>query len=150
MAKQIKHVYGTNSWTESNGYYTYFSHTIYTVPSNRIAKIFVDYIYNGWSSTSYSSPKYYSTSSQILIGGLYDITAGNYYDQSATRLEAYLYEANGIGWPVYQAFSYPNNVWRKPIEHAPILSSGQSISINQTFHSGTAYSKWNMLIIEEY
>ena len=43
MAKQIKHIYGSTGFTDSQGGTT-FSQSIYTVPSGRIAKLMVDYI----------------------------------------------------------------------------------------------------------
>ena len=154
MAKQIKHIYGSTALTDynNNGAWNTYSYTIYTVPSGRIAKLMIDYIYNGYANTSYTSYQYYSNNSKIaLCPGLYDVQS-TYYQSASTNIQATLYEgASGASGSVYQAYAYPNNAWKRPIEHAIILSAGQTVSVEQAIQSGqTTYAKWNMLIVEEY
>jgi hypothetical protein len=149
MAKQIKHVYGSTGWSDGSGSPQTYSQSIYTVPSGRIAKLIIDYIYNGYNS-DFSSQVYAVTQSRILIGpGLYDVKSSySYY--ASTSIQATLWESNGASGSVYQAFQYPNQAWRRPIEHPIFLSAGQTVSTETYFASGTAYVKWNMLVVEEY
>jgi hypothetical protein len=149
MAKQIKHVYGSTGFNDTQGGTTFYQ-SIYTVPSGRIAKLMIDYIYNGYNS-DFSSQMYGVTQSRILIGpGLYDVKSSYPY-YAITNIQATLYEGGGgASGSVYQAYAYPNNAWKRPIEHAMVLSAGQTVTTETYMASTSAYVKWNMLIVEEY
>ena len=148
MAKQIKHIYGSTAFNDTQGGTTFY-HSIYTVPSGRIAKLMIDYIYNGYNS-DFSSQMYNVTQARILIGpGLYDVKSGYPYYASA-YIQATLWESNGASGSVYQAYQYPNLSWRRPIEHPIVLSAGQTVTTETYMASTSAYVKWNMLVVEEY